>query len=408
MPRPRLKPHELVPVRKGNKAIVNYGGRSGIYLGPWDEIEDRPSPAAVERLRELVALWTADPAAGATRPAGLSLAELWRLWRESPEAAGRYAEQAARAARFLFGTAAAPGPFRETEAADFGGEQVRTFQRALCAAGLSRDSVTKTVGCVRKCLAWGLVGRHVGYDQYRAAELVPPPAKGQVKEATARRAADWEDVAAVLPRLSPPLAAVVRLLWHTGARPTELLTLRAGDVRRGGVVRAVSGVRIDLGRLKVWAAVKGEHKTDDGGYDRVIFFGPKARKVLAPILAARTPGEYLFRPADGREWDLARKRTRRTPGGGGSKKAVKGGAAERAPGERYDYHALTTAVRRACEAVGVRWTAYEVRHAAGVLVQQRFGREAARAFLGHQVGGVTERYAGRDLEAAAKVARAWG
>lgn len=156
--------------------------------------------------------------------------------------------------------------------------------------------------------------------------------------------------------------------------------------------------------------MKEEHKTGEaaGGYDRVIFFGPRARKVLAPVLAARQPGEYLFRPADGREWDLARKRALRTAGGGGSRKAVKGAAGDRRPGERYDYHALTTAVRRACEAVGVRWSPYEVRHAAGVLVQQRFGREAARAFLGHQVGGVSERYCGNDLTAAAKVAKAWG
>lgn len=56
----------------------------------------------------------------------------------------------------------------------------------------------------------------------------------------------------------------------------------------------------------------------------------------------------------------------------------------------------------------MKWTPYAVRHSAGVLVQQRFGRDAARVFLGHQVGGVTERYAGGDLERAAEVARAWG
>ncbi len=408
MPRPRLKPHELVPIRKGNKAVVNYGRRSGIYLGPWDTEADRPSDLATARLRELVTLWTADPAAAVGRPATLTLAGLWRQWRESPEADGRYEEQAARAARYLFGTADRPGPFRETAATGFGGEQLRSFQRALCAAGLSRDSVTKTVGVIRRCLAWGLVGRLIGYEQYREVELVPPPARGAVKEPVKRRAAEWDDVEVVLPRLSPPLAAVVRLLWHTGARPSELLGLRAGDVRRGGVVRAASGVRLDLKKLGVWAAVKEEHKTDAGGYDRVIFFGPRARKVLAPILAEREAGEYLFRPADGRAWDLARKRALRTEGGGGSRKPVKGGAGKRTPGEAYDYHALTVAVKRACKAAGVKWTPYEVRHSAGVLVQQRFGREAARVFLGHQVGGVSERYAGADLERAAEVAAKWG
>lgn len=409
MARPAKKLHEIVPYRKKNSAVVNWRGRP-YHLGPWDATRGEPSEAAAKRLAELVALWRGDPDAGAGGlPGDTMLAELWQRWRASPEAEGRLTEQAARAERFLFGTAAEPGPYCHHRATAFRGEELRAFQRALVSAGLSRDSVTKTVRCVRECFAWGLIGRHVGYDQFRELELVPAPPAGKVKEAVKRRGVLWETAELAVGRLSPPLAACCRLLWLTGARPGELLSIRAGEVLTGGSLHAVSGVVLDLTRLGVWGVVRRTHKTDGTEYDRVIFFGPQAQRLLAPILAERRADEHLFRPADGREWDLARKRAGRKPGGYGTYKKRKGGKAKRRPGLVYGSHALTTAVRRACEAGGgPAWTPYQLRHQVSVLVQQRFGRDAARVFLGHQVGGVTERYAGGDLERAAEVARAWG
>lgn len=410
MGRPNKQPHEVVPVRRGTKCYANFAGRP-FYLGRWDEANDRPSPAAGRRLEELRAVWTADPLAAGTRsrPGDPLLAVLWDEWRRSPEGDGAYAEQAARAERFLFGPAAAPGPYSHHRATAFRGAELRDFQRALCRAGLSRDSVTKTVGCVRKCFAWALVGRRVGYEQYRELELVEPPAKGKVKEARRRTGVPWEAVEATLALLSPPLAAAVRLLWLTGARPSEILATRAGEVLRGGPLHAESGVVLDLDALRVWAVVRRVHKTDGTAYDRVIFFGPKAQAVLRDLLAGLDADTPLFRPADGSRWATAAKRTKRTPGGYGTYKPRKGAAGKRRPRELYDWHALKNAVVRAADRAGVaKWTPYQMRHQVARLVQQAHGRDATRVFLGHQVGGVTEDYAGTDLTAAARVALAWG
>lgn len=390
MGRPSKKLHELVPIRKGTKAVVNYGGRSGVYLGPWDAEKDEPSAEAVRRLAELVARWRLGGVAG-PRAGGLTVLGLWRRWRESPEGRTRDAATAGRLSRFLFGTAAAPGPHASTPATAFGSPELREWQAGLCAATnagggkrLARETVRKVVRMLRACFAWGVLERIVTHDQYRELELVPGPADGQAKPDGRRKGVAWEAVAAVLPRLSRPMAAYIRLLWYTCARPGELRFLRCGEVRTGGKLLAASGVVLDLKKLGVWAAVKEEHKTDGGGYDRIIFFGPKSQRVLRPLLRGRPAGAAILRPRDA-------------------------GAGAGHGGERYSETAVLEAVKRACRRLGVpRWTPYQIRHSAFRLVQQRFGRDAARVFGGHKVGGVTERYAGSDLNAAAKVAAKWG
>lgn len=409
MSRPAKKLHEIVPFRKKNSAVVNYRGRP-YHLGPWDAERDEPSRKALDRLAELRAVWAADPAAiGVGRPGDMLLARLWADWRQSPEATGRYTETAERAERFLFGTEEKPGPYRLHRATAFGGKELRDVQRRLCEAKLSRLTVSRTVAAIRNCFAFGLVGRAVPYDLVRELEAVPPPSPGQVKESVKRKGVPWDRVERTLPRLSPPLAAAVRLLWHTGARPSEVLGLRAGDIVRGGKLRAESGAVVDLDKWKVWGAVLTEHKEDDTEYDRVLFFGPKAKKLLAELLEGREPGDFLFRPSVGRAAFIARMRATRKPGNYGTYKVRKGATGKRLPRPAYTYHGLNVAVRRACEALEVKpWSPYQLRHEVAVRVQEKFRRDAARVFLGHQVGGVTQRYTGEDLVAAAQVARKWG
>jgi integrase len=385
MGRRARKPHELTPRRKRTGAFVTYRGVEH-YLGTWDVERDEPSAEAQARLAELVAVWRDDPgAARKGRPGDVLLAELWAEWRLSPEVCGRDPRPATRAARHLFGSEDEPTVWADMRATAFRGEELREYQRRLCESKLSRDSVTKLVAAVRACFAWGLIGKRVGWEQYRELELVPPPGRGQCREAVRRKGVTWDTARTAAELLTPPLRTACRLLWLTGARPSEILGLRAGEVVRGGVLVAESGVKVDLDKHGVWAARKSEHKTDgsEAGYDRVIFFGPLAQEVLGPLLVGKKGDELLLSSA-----------------------GVRGDR----PGGQYDYHALTTAVRRACARVRAAdpkaptWTPYSLRHAVGVEVQQSHGREAARVFLGHQVGGVTERYAGKDLELAARVA----
>ena len=72
-------------------------------------------------------------------------------------------------------------------------------------------------------------------------------------------------------------------------------------------------------------------------------------------------------------------------------------------GNHFTAPVLQNSVRRACIRMGhASWQVYSLRHALATRVQQKFGRDAARAVLGHG-GGMTGGYAGVDLMTAARV-----
>jgi integrase len=248
--------------------------------------------------------------------------------------------------------------------------------------------------------------------QVAALTLVKPAPRGTVKESTKRRGVQRKTADAILPFLSPPVRSIVELMWTTCARPDELCRLRVRDIARGGSILMESAIELDIDSLGVWAAVLSEHKTDDpeSEFDRVIFFGPKSQAILRGIIDdGRGEADYLFRPADGRAAFIEGQRAKRKPGGYGSYKKVKGEAAKRKPREAYDSQTVRNSVIRACERAKVPiFTPYQIRHSVFKLTQARYGRDTARAFGGHRVGGATENYAGFDLTAAAKVARETG
>mgnify|MGYP000225751108 CR=1 FL=1 len=424
MGRRAKQPHELVPTEHKGQARVCYLGR-WYYLGPWVRGAGGGSPSAeaMAQLARLRLIWRDDPGAKAV-PGDGPLLRLWNDWRESPEGEGRYDDDATRVERYLFGTEAEPAPYRGVKASEFRGRDLRAFRQLLADADLARRTIRQAVACLRACFEWAREGQRIQPDHAAELKAIVAMPKGVGRPKAKRGAVEWEAVVPSLAHLSPPLAAVVELIWWTGARPSELLGLRGGDVQRAGKVKAMSGLVLDLDELKVWAAVKREHKTDDDGYDRVLFFGPNARRVIGPFLDGAAAGVPLFRPAEGREWDLARKRATRKPGGYGTYKPRKGGSGKRKPTEVYRSHALTVAVKRARErareAAGRAeggagqgeelpdWLPYDLRRACAVRVQKEYRGNGARVFLGHQVGGVTESYSGADLALAARIAAEMG
>lgn len=111
-----------------------------------------------------------------------------------------------------------------------------------------------------------------------------------VREGRQVRPVDRATIEATLPHLSSQLAAVVELLWHTGARPSEILTLRPRDVDR------------TVG--KSWVATLQCHKLAKLGKPRAILFGPKAQR----FLSCRT-----FPACCGRRMRSASRRPKRSP-----------------------------------------------------------------------------------------------
>ncbi len=345
----------------------------------------------------------------------LYLLELWRAWEASPQCPTQNSrDDFGRVERYLFGTQAEPGPHVGTLIKDFTARDLRAWQTHLCELKytdgklkgklrLSRDTIRQCVKYVRKCFAWGVVEGKVEQNHAGSLLLVDPPAKKKVKEKQKRRSISRKDSDKMVPHLSPPLQTAIGLLWLTTARPSEVLGLRVEDIRQSGLILLRSGANLDLEEEKVWAAVLDAHKTAEKGFERVLFFGPRSQALLTPYLSGN---DYLFKPSDGRAFQLTALAQKLSTTGKGSKKPVKGEAGERRPGEFYTSHALAKAVEKACRRAKVaHFSPYSIRHTASAAVRDAFGKESASVFMGHKPKDVTDGYVGADLKLAAKVAR---
>jgi len=214
---------------------------------------------------------------------------------------------------------------------------------------------------------------------------------------------------------------VVRLLLATGARPSEVLGLRAGD--------------LDTSNPEQWVAVLAKHKTAGHGKARVLVFEPEAIEVLRPFMLRRGDG-FLFSPVEGMaEWRRRRSEHYRqmregdaagagaqegAPGnegvGGGAAAAASAGGIGGAFQPAYDAHALAVAVRRAVRRANAEraakrmpklphWAPYQIRHTTATDLACAASEAEAGALLGHSTAATTKRYVHREVERARAASR---
>ena len=138
------------------------------------------------------------------------------------------------------------------------------------------------------------------------------------------------------------LVPLVHLLWHTGARPSELCTMRGEDIDR---------------TTTPWVYRPTRHKTERSS-GRVIQFGPQARAHLEPLSAL-----------------------------------VDGGPCFKVRGQPVTQRILRDSIRHACDLADVEaWTPYQLRHAALERIEEAYGRTGAMRVAGHQAAATTDHY----------------
>jgi integrase len=221
-----------------------------------------------------------------------------------------------------------------------------------------------------------------------------------VPEGAPRQPADPASVEKALSFLPKPLAAVIRLIRLTGARPSEFLRLRPREIDRTS---------------DPWTLTPTWRKGSWRGKPRVIYLGPATQALLAPWLL-KTPGQdaYVFSPArflaeKNAERSLNRV-TKRWPSHMDAEQAEAEGAGKRRPGNHYSHHALSCAVGRACDKAKVTpFTPYELRHLKAAEVLERFDLEHVRAVLGRSYQAPSAHYSkAADKVLAAKAAAQTG
>ncbi len=335
-----------------------------LYCGPWG------TPAAVAQEAQYVAAWLASGGLAPTGRPAVTVAEVVAAYlgycRGYYRSAGGESKQFARVRRAfgfvveLYGT---------TAVRDFGPVALAGVRARMVATGWTRRFVNANVQCLKRGFRWAVAQelidpsiyqRLAALDGLRKGRTTAPEGAGRTQPVPAA------DVDAVLPRVGPAVAAMIRLQQLTGMRPGEVVIMRGADIDR-------------CGPWDTWVycppRFKGDHY--DGRVDEV-FLGPQARAVLAPFLAA-DPAAYLFSP-----------RTARHVG--------------RRTGERYSVYTYCQAVEYGCKAAGVaRWTPKRLRHTRATELRPRYGLDGVQSILRHRHASTTEIYAGVTRELAARI-----
>ena len=234
--------------------------------------------------------------------------------------------------------------------------------------GLVRRSINAMLAKIKTMFRWGVRKDYIAGETLGRILAVEPLKKGRTraKEKPKVGPVDAESVEAVLKKLRPTLKVMVEIQWLAGMRPGEICRLKPAEIDRSREPWEYRPTRY-----------KTEHRHDEEPeLHRRIFFGPRVRAILEPLLRNAEPDRPLFR---------TRRGTPQSPEG------------------------YWGNVVRACERAGVpRFSPNQLRHSTATIVRQKFGVEAARVYLGHENLKTTEVYATADDDLARKVAEEIG
>lgn len=380
------------------------GRRKDYYCGKWE------TPKAHEEYARLLRAWESSggrlPGEHRPRTTDATVGEVlvaFHRW-----ARGYYAAPEVRTFRVLIRLVR--DLYSSTPAAEFTPDRLELVRDEMVARGWARKSINRQVNRVRQVFGYGVRRGMVPAELHLALKSVPPLRRGktEARETKPVRPVLQPIIDATLPKLSAPVAALVRVHLLTGARSGELVIMRPCDIDRSG---------------SVWAYRPTDHKTAHHDHERIIWIGPAAQAVLAPLLN-RPPDAYVFSPLDAQgKAPTSARRTRYTPTT--YHRAVVRGCdlafpppdelarlRVKAHGRKRDRWETTAEYRARIGEAGWatlqawqrdhRWHPHRLRHNAATTIRKEFGIELARIILGHKSAGITELYAEADSAAAVK------
>jgi integrase len=378
VPRPVVFPPSMTLHAASGQARVRWQGKD-FYLGPWQ------SEQARQRYTELLVKLTAPSHPGepsAPRPPGLLVCDVLARW--LIHCRTYYSERGRETAQFRLALRPLERLYGMTPARDFGpdeleqlqtamltgswmGEADRAHPRAVKVGGWSRRVVNSRIKRIRTVWRWAERQKLVAAGAWESLRTVQAVRRNRpgARDPEKPRTTDLSEVKRVCRHLCAVLRATVLVQFWTGARTSEVRTMRASDVDTTG---------------DVWSYRPREHKTDYLGHRRTIFLGPRARAVLAPWLAlaaARGPDSAVFPSPRGEGvWTQ-------------------------------DGHAH--AIHRAAVLAGLpQWHCYLCRHSARMRLSRDGSDEQARASLGQRSLDISLQYGTLDEQLAMDAARRLG
>jgi integrase len=269
----------------------------------------------------------------------------------------------------------------------------------------SRGVTNQRVGRIRRMFRWAASKQMVPVTVYQALLTLDGLKRGRCD---ARETAPVKPVAvawveATLPYLLPMVADMVRLQLLSGARPGEIVIMRAIDIDTSG---------------SVWLYRPGRHKMEYRGGGRVIPLGPRAQEIVRRYLRPDVSA-YLFSAREAvAAWRTQLRQNR--------KSKVQPSQQDRSrrrpkvrPGDCYTTNSYACAIKRGVLKANVvneaqelplipHWHPHQLRHTKATEIRREAGLDAARAVLGHRSPQITETYAEIDMQKAVAVAAKLG
>ncbi len=367
------------------QGYVKLNGRV-IYLGPWGH------PETAQRYHEVIGEWLAhgrDVPAAQPQLGPVSVVELVRdYWRWAKR---RYAGSKGEVASIKSALSVLVRAHGRTPAAEYGPRKLRDVRALMVHAGWSRQHINRQISRIRSAFNWSVAEELIPAETANRLAMLRALRKGEARETDPVKPVPSDDLWPAIHQMNKPVRGLVLLQLLTGARPGELLKLRAMDIDMSGAV---------------WSLNLADHKTAHHGKRRVILFGPKAKRILRYFIAEkRSTSAYLFDPRDS---NLEGKRR----GASGSRRPnqqVNAKKTDRSMNEHYTPSSYGRHVRRACDKAGVStWSPGRLRHNAATYLRAQFGVEVTSKVLGHSNIRTTEIYAEADERKAAQAILRFG
>ena len=399
--------------RASGQAIVRLSGRDH-YLGPYD------SPESREKYDRLIAEWLANGRQSVETPEasceGLLINELLLKFVDHAE---RYyvdvmdGKKSAEVANLKIAIRPVKLLYGRSFAKDFGPNALKAVrQHMVDVQDLSRREVNKRIGRIKRVFRWAVSEELVAPFVFEGLRTVEGLKLGRTtaRENPPVKPVDDHVVDATLPFLTPTVAAMVQLQRCTGMRPGEITIMRPCDIERSG---------------DVWVYRPTAHKTTYLGVVKDLPLGPLAQDLIRPFLD-RSDEAYLFSPKEAEAWRNEHRSSSSDPNRktkiypselrarAKRKLQAKKGISKRPKRDHFDTDSYRRAIKYAiakAERNGVTipsWHPHQLRHTRATEIRRRYGVEGAQVALGHSRADVTQIYAERNFDLAARIAKETG
>jgi integrase len=282
--------------------------------------------------------------------------------------------------------------FADMQAAAFGPRSLMLLREELARGGIARTTINDRVAVVRRAFKWATQEEKIPPSVFHGLQAVAGLRRGRggARETEPVRPAPEKDIEAALPFMPEPVRAAVQLQLLTGARPNEILVMRAVDIDRSG---------------KVWSYRPAAHKNSWRGQERTIYLGPRAQEIVLAFIRPGLQERFLFSPTLAELRRRARLRAARVtplyPSHVRAQERKRKANPMRKPRDHYDVCSYRQAITRACKRAKVdAWRPNQLRHNAATRLREQFDLDVAKAVLGHRRVETTQIYAEVDRKSA--------